>query len=433
MVATRELAEAQSWSRRRLAHVLVAGPDGVRGDEPPRPVRPVLGGALLAALLVGGFGVAGLVRGSDATPGAAEPPALTVGVAVAAETGATYVVLDGGPASGPDSGLTARAVANPTSARLLLPDGAGAAVPQTVPAAALAPLAARAPGPVVGIPTAPAAVPDAAGLLTSPWVACPRTPGPVAPVVPERPGDPLGAGTALLVTAGGAAWLVVDTGDGARRYRLPPDPAVAEATLAALGAPPLATAVPVRTAWLTLVPTGTDPTLPPLAVRSDPTCLLLEPGSGRPPAATADTAATADHHHHDHRRRPAHGGTGRRRHPTGCRSAGQHPGAAAGPVVRGRPRTRPAGPRCHGPVATRVGRGRPRGGAVGLAGAARDRPDAVGAGRGDTAPVSVGHQRDRGPAPSVRPCPDEDVLGRRPRLDGRGRRRPGRGPGAGGG
>ena len=182
---------------------------------------------------------------------------------------------------------------NPTSARLLLPDGAGAAVPQTVPAAALAPLAARAPGPVVGIPTAPAAVPDAAGLLTSPWVACPRTPGPVVPVVPERPGDPLGAGTALLVTAGGAAWLVVDTGDGARRYRLPPDPAVAEATLAALGAPPLATAVPVRTAWLTLVPPGTDPTLPPLAVRSDPTCLLLEPGSGRPPAATADTAATA--------------------------------------------------------------------------------------------------------------------------------------------
>ncbi len=293
MVATRELAEAQTWSRRRLAHVLVVGPEGVRGEEARRPGRAVLGGAVLAALLVAGVGVAGLVRAEGAPTSAPEDPALGVGVAVAAETGATYVVLaaDGPAQDGSAGGLVARAVLNPTSARLLLPDGAGAATPQTVPAAELAALAAQAPGPAVGIADAPPAVPPAADLTTSGWVVCPADTAP--PALPARPPDPLGAGTALLVTADGVAHLVVDAGDGARRYPLPVDPTAAEASLAALGAPPLATALPVPPAWLVLVPPGTSTTLPPLAVRSGPTCLLLEPGAPGRPASAPTTRLAA--------------------------------------------------------------------------------------------------------------------------------------------
>lgn len=299
MVATRELAEAQAWSRRRLAHVLVAGPEGVRGQEPRRPGRALVGGAVVALLLLGGVGAAGLVRAHSAGPGAVAAPALRPGVAVAAETGAVYVVLDAG-AAGPTAeptaaDLLARPVLNPTSARLLLPDGGtGAGPPQAAPASVLAQLAARAPGPAVGIPDAPAVVPAAGSLLTGGWSSCPEAP---VPVLPAEPPGPLGAGTAVLVTAGGAAQLVVDAGDGARRYPLPADPAAAEARLASLGVPPLATAAPVPPAWLALVPPGTSATLPPLAVRTGPTCLLLAPaaavrltvppGAGTPPGAGA--------------------------------------------------------------------------------------------------------------------------------------------------
>lgn len=300
VVATRELAEAQAWSRRRLAHVLVEGPTAARGEEPRRPGRAVLGGALLAALLVGGSAVVGLVRGAGATPTAVAMPQLGVGVAVAAETGAAYVVLDAGTAGtagdagdhGSGEGLVARPVLNPVSARLLLPAGAedGAVAPQTAPATELADLAARAQGPAVGIPDAPAVVPGPTDLTTTAWVACPDA---VVPVLADRPPEPLGAATAVLVTAGTASWLVVDAGDGARRYPLPADPGPAETTLAALGAPPLATAAPVPSAWLALVPTGTAATLPPLAVRGGATCLLLEPGvPGRRPGLPATAPVT---------------------------------------------------------------------------------------------------------------------------------------------
>lgn len=251
---------------------------------------------MVALLLVGGVGVVGLVRAQSPEPTAAEAPALREGVAVAAETGAVYVVLDGG-ASGQAAGeLVARPVLNPTSARLLLPGGGTGAAgpPQAAPASVLARLAARAPGPAVGIPDAPAVVPAAGALLNGGWSSCPSAP---VPVLPAEPPAPLGAGTAVLVTARGSAQLVVDAGDGARRYPLAADPAAAEARLASLGAPPLATATPVSPAWLGLLPSGAISTLPPLAVRTDPTCLLLglaatvqltaPPGAGTPPGAGA--------------------------------------------------------------------------------------------------------------------------------------------------
>lgn len=287
MVATRELAEAQAWARRRLAHVLVAGPEALRGEDPRRPARPVVAGAVLAGLLLGGVAVVGLLQPSD--PTTAVP--LTPGLAVAEGTGATYVVLrdDGGGDEGGDSGgdgdLVARPVLNPTSALLLL--GEVAATPQAAPAAELAALAARAPGPPVGIAAAPVAVPGAEDLLAGGWLLCPPpADGPLRPVLPAEPPGPLGAGTALLVSAAGRGQLVADAGDGARRYPLPLDPSAAQARLAALGAPPLATATAVPPGWLALVPRGAAATLPPLAVRTGPTCLLLEPGGAHGVATT---------------------------------------------------------------------------------------------------------------------------------------------------
>lgn len=56
MVAPRDLAEAQSFSRRRLVTAFVAGTSGPE-TESPRPGRALVGGLVLAGLLLAGVAV----------------------------------------------------------------------------------------------------------------------------------------------------------------------------------------------------------------------------------------------------------------------------------------------------------------------------------------------------------------------------------------
>ncbi len=273
--AVRDLAEAESWARRRRVAALVTGSAVVTGDD-PRPGRTLLLGAVVAAVLVAGVAVGAVLR----PPATAEPPEppdpLGPGLAVVRETGASYAVL------AVDGVLLARPVLNPVSARLLL--GPAASTPRSVPAAQLAAAAARSPGPPLGVADAPAALPAPDRVLRGGALTCPGPGRPAVPAITAEPPALLGAGTALLVRAGagGPAWLVVDPGDGVRRLLVPPG-AAAEPWLAARGVPPLATAASVPARWLALVPLApSSAVLPPLAARVGSACLAVTAADGSP-------------------------------------------------------------------------------------------------------------------------------------------------------
>jgi hypothetical protein len=63
-VATaRDLVEAHTFSRRRLVTAFVSGAPGGREVEPVRPGRTIVGGVVLALLLIAGAALSGVVAG----------------------------------------------------------------------------------------------------------------------------------------------------------------------------------------------------------------------------------------------------------------------------------------------------------------------------------------------------------------------------------
>ena len=54
MTSRQDLLEAQAFRRRRLHAALVAGSAGAAGAEAPRPLRLLVGGLLVALLVVAG-------------------------------------------------------------------------------------------------------------------------------------------------------------------------------------------------------------------------------------------------------------------------------------------------------------------------------------------------------------------------------------------
>lgn len=61
MATTKDLVEAQSFSRRRLVAAFLSGAPGGREVEPVRPGRTIVGGLVLALLLVAGAEVASVL------------------------------------------------------------------------------------------------------------------------------------------------------------------------------------------------------------------------------------------------------------------------------------------------------------------------------------------------------------------------------------
>lgn len=245
MARRADLVEAEAFERRRRAAALLGGLD----DEEHRPGRAVLGGAVLAAVLVGGAAVAGHALGRP------DPGWLDAGsLVVSRDTGQQYVVLDEG---------RPRPVPNHVSARLLL----GEAEPE-VHTVGDDDLAAVAVGEPLGIVQAPATVPPGSD-LTSSWTACSADSAGVAVTVGADPADDPGpdpdaapAEPAVLVTDDDGLWLVAPTTgpDGvarARRHRLAGTAAQVGTFVTALGFPAADHALRVDPAWLALVPEGT--------------------------------------------------------------------------------------------------------------------------------------------------------------------------------
>ncbi|QAY62171.1 hypothetical protein ET495_01510 [Xylanimonas allomyrinae] len=159
MASKKDLIEAQSFSRRRLITAFTSGGAGTKELEPAKPLRAVVAGTALAALVLAGSAFTGLV--SPALPDGWDNGALVV----ASDTGARFVSSQG----------TLYPVPNTASARLLLPADQFDVVTTKAKNLGKAPL-----GPAVGIPGAPEALPATDRLVGAGWTAC-TVPGTQAP------------------------------------------------------------------------------------------------------------------------------------------------------------------------------------------------------------------------------------------------------------
>jgi len=234
----RDQLQAYRFVMARLISAMVHGEPDVPETPMRRSKAGVVIGAILAALVLAGFGVYGLVvRGGNTAwrePGT---------IIVEKETGTRYLLLDG----------TLRPVLNYASARLAV--GTDRAMVRTVSRASLTGVPHGRP---IGIPDAPDALPDAGHLLTDDWLVCAplaqdvsgvKAPTTVVSLRGIQAAAPLGADRAALVrSSDGTLFLLW------RDLRLrAPDPGV----LMALGFGAVAP-LPVDAAWLNAFRAGPD-------------------------------------------------------------------------------------------------------------------------------------------------------------------------------
>lgn len=254
MASKKDLTEAQSFSRRRLLTAFTSGAVGSRELEPAKPLRAVVAGVSLAALVVVGGVFYGLLN-----------PGLPEGwennrLVLAKDTGARYVSANG----------VLYPVLNTSSARLLVPADSFAVVTTTSGQLASVPV-----GQSVGILGAPDRLPVASGLVGTGWTACLDDDG--APTVGIA-AEPAAAATdeAVVVRTEAGTFVVA----GTLRYAV--DAAHADAVLRAVGLGDAAVR-PVDDRWLNLFDAGAD--LAPLVV----------PDAGEPVEGTSLVVGQAVH------------------------------------------------------------------------------------------------------------------------------------------
>ena len=235
MATKKDLIEAQGFSRRRLLSAFTGGAPGDKELEPAQPLRAVVAGIALTALLVLGGVFYGLVR-----------PGLPTGwennhLILASDTGARYISVKS----------VLYPVINTASARLLVPANKFAVI--TTDQKTLGGIKI---GPTVGILGAPDHLPAADQLITAGWSACVAGDGTTAVALPT--GRLLDATpTAAVVSSGGTLYVIA----GELRYEV--DSAAAGPVLRAVGLD-TASAVAVDGNWLNLFQPGI--TLKPIVV-----------------------------------------------------------------------------------------------------------------------------------------------------------------------
>lgn len=235
MASKKDLIEAQTFSRRRLLTAFTSGAPGGKELEPAKPMRGVVAGLALTALVVVGGLFYGFLR-----------PGLPSGwdnnrLVVAEDTGARYVSVGG----------TLHPVTNTASARLIVPAGEFDVVTTNAGRLADAPLGAP-----VGIVGAPDQLPPADRLLGTGWASC---------LVPDGPAEAAGgvattlSATAPAVATDGAAVVRTEAGTAVLvgGTAFPVDPDGTDAVLRALGLGD-ADVRDVTAAWLRLFDPGTE-------------------------------------------------------------------------------------------------------------------------------------------------------------------------------
>ncbi|MDR2373773.1 MAG: type VII secretion protein EccB [Bifidobacteriaceae bacterium] len=232
MATKKELAQAQSFARRRLLTAFTSGIPGGKELEPARPARTVVAGVALAVLVVlGGLGF-GLL--SPSLPDGWDNNHL---ILIKGE-GSRYVTQNG----------VLYPVANTASARLVVP--AGELTTITVAAKQLDGLER---GPAIGIVGAPDELPAADRLIKSGWSAC-LAEGAVATDL--RAGEPAAevSSASLLATVPGqtdTVWLI----SGGRRHPIAAGAIDGVAMFLGLGA---SATTEVPSLWLNLFAPGSE-------------------------------------------------------------------------------------------------------------------------------------------------------------------------------
>jgi len=259
MATKKDLVEAQSFSRRRLTTAFVSGAPGGREVEPHRPLRAVVGGLALTAVLVLGSMAFGWLRSS--LPADWQDNRLII----AEDSGARYVSLKG----------LLHPIVNTTSARLLIPskDFRVLAVPDEE-------LASIPRGATLGIVGAPDSLTPPERLVNSGWVACLDSSDQVSTSIGgARGATPVERG-ALVVRTDDRTFVVAD----GRRYPVADRDVSAVSVALRLDGRP---AVAAPAAWLNLFPEG--PALAPLTIDG-----LGAPLPGLPAGATVGSVLTLD-------------------------------------------------------------------------------------------------------------------------------------------
>jgi type VII secretion protein EccB len=237
MSSKRDLVEAHSFNRRRLITAFVSGAPGGREVEPVRYGRTLVGGLVLAALLVAGAAVSGYLK-----PSVPQDWLTSDGLVIGKTSGSRFVAYKG----------TLYPVINTTSARLILSTD-GSMTPEFIPDDKIA---AAHQGLTIGIPGAPDVLPARDHLIDSGWTACTNQSQGVRISVSSTPGSSAADGKAFLVRARGQLFVLA----GRHRYPLPQHDRDALLRALALDGQP-ARAVPGR--WLDLVDEG-SPLVPPV-------------------------------------------------------------------------------------------------------------------------------------------------------------------------
>jgi type VII secretion protein EccB len=246
VAGTRDLVEADSFTRRRLVTAFVSGAPAGSEVEPVRPGRTIIGGLALAVLLVAAAAVAGALSGRD------DPEWRKRGLVISRERGAAYVVLEGGEHP------VLRPVPNLTSARLVL----GSDVEPTIIAQRT--IDEQTIGADIGILGAPASLPTTARLVESGWTACSDPDHGVRARVSPDPQVHPAPGEGTVVRSAGRYYVIAQAAaeggevPSAHSYALPEVQGLDQVDnlLAAVGLPARAEADPVPPGWLDLFPSG---------------------------------------------------------------------------------------------------------------------------------------------------------------------------------
>ena len=232
MSSKKDLVEAHAFNRRRLITAFVSGAPGGREVEPVRYGRTLVGGLVLAGLVVVGAAVSPLLR-----PGLPKDWQEN-GLVVGKETGSRFVAYKG----------TLFPVINTASARLVV-GTEGKFEVNYVPEKEIA---KQRQGATIGIPGAPDLLPAKSSLIQTGWSACTNTRGDLkVGIVPEPQVSPSATGAYRVATQDGKQSYVI-TGD--HKYPVPSG-AVGNQALRALGLDGEELR-PAPGLWLDLIPTG---------------------------------------------------------------------------------------------------------------------------------------------------------------------------------
>ena len=237
MSSKRDLVEAHGYNRRRLVTAFVSGAPGGREVEPVRYGRTIIGGIVLAVMVVAGAAVSGFLQ---------KPPPKDwdqAGLVIGKESGSRFFAQDG----------TLFPIINITSARLLLEPGTE---PVTIGDDVIA---GKRPGATIGIAGAPEVLPTPDGLVDSGWTACTNEGGGIKVSVTSEPLSRPADDAALLVVSEGKQYLMA----GERRFPVA-DGTAGRLALRSLGLDGVEP-VEVSGLWLDLVPEGTALPGPQLA------------------------------------------------------------------------------------------------------------------------------------------------------------------------